>query len=52
MDYTIQVPAASNNGHEQPIVLARRKLAAGATSDTFSTKVISSSTLSISTYLL
>ncbi|PPQ80689.1 hypothetical protein CVT25_001821 [Psilocybe cyanescens] len=24
LDYTIEVPEASNNGHEQPIVLARR----------------------------
>jgi len=39
LDYTIIVPQASNNGHEPPIVLARRTLAAGATSDTFTAKL-------------
>ncbi|KAG6910821.1 hypothetical protein DXG01_007136 [Tephrocybe rancida] len=39
LDYTIEVPAAVNNGHEPPIVLARRDFAAGATSDVFTTKV-------------
>ncbi|GLB40348.1 hypothetical protein LshimejAT787_0802190 [Lyophyllum shimeji] len=39
LDYTIVVPAPNNNGHEQPIVLARRTLAAGATADTFTAQV-------------
>ncbi|KAG6864173.1 hypothetical protein C0991_011876 [Blastosporella zonata] len=39
LDYTIEVPSASNNGHEPPIVIARREFAAGATSDVFTTQV-------------
>ncbi|KAF8803088.1 hypothetical protein BYT27DRAFT_7145369 [Phlegmacium glaucopus] len=39
IDFTIEVPPASNNGHEAPIVLARRTLAAGATSDEFTTQI-------------
>ncbi|KAF8888182.1 hypothetical protein CPB84DRAFT_1849695 [Gymnopilus junonius] len=39
IDYTIEVPANQNNGHEAPIVLARRTLAAGATTDEFSTTI-------------
>lgn len=39
LDYTIIVPAAANNGHEPPIVLARREFQAGATSDSFTTKI-------------
>jgi len=39
LDYTIEVPAASNNGHEQPIVLARHSIAQGALSDTLTTTV-------------
>ncbi|KAF8891628.1 hypothetical protein CPB84DRAFT_1848917 [Gymnopilus junonius] len=39
IDYTIQVLGNQNNGHEVPIVLARRTLAAGATTDEFSTTI-------------
>ncbi|KAF8064865.1 hypothetical protein FPV67DRAFT_158324 [Lyophyllum atratum] len=39
LDYTIEVPAASNNGHEPPIVLARRVYLAGAESDIFTTQI-------------
>ncbi|KAG6910818.1 hypothetical protein DXG01_007133 [Tephrocybe rancida] len=40
LDYTIEVPAASNNGHEPPIVLARRDfVAGGANTDVFTVKV-------------
>ncbi|KAG6909426.1 hypothetical protein DXG01_000579 [Tephrocybe rancida] len=39
LDYTIEVPAAVNNGFEAPIVLARRTLADKATSDVFTAKV-------------
>ncbi|KAG6813722.1 hypothetical protein H0H92_008130 [Tricholoma furcatifolium] len=39
LDYTIQVPPDSNNGHEPNIVLARRNVAAGATSDKFTVQV-------------
>ncbi|KAG6845458.1 hypothetical protein H0H87_008818 [Tephrocybe sp. NHM501043] len=39
LDYTIEVPEASNNGHEPPILLARRDFTAGATSDVFTAKV-------------
>ncbi|KAF8071877.1 hypothetical protein FPV67DRAFT_903098 [Lyophyllum atratum] len=39
LDYTIIVPSQVNNGHEPPMVIARRTLAAGATSDTFTTTV-------------
>ncbi|KAF8888475.1 hypothetical protein CPB84DRAFT_1749494 [Gymnopilus junonius] len=39
IDYTIQVNEDQNNGHEAPIVLARRTLAAGATTDEFSTTI-------------
>jgi len=39
LDYTIIVPPQSNNGFEVPIVLARRDFPAGATSDSFTTKI-------------
>ncbi|PPQ66986.1 hypothetical protein CVT26_009944 [Gymnopilus dilepis] len=38
-DYLIEVPAEQNNGHEAPIVLARRTLAGGATTDKFDTTI-------------
>ncbi|EPQ51877.1 hypothetical protein GLOTRDRAFT_107956 [Gloeophyllum trabeum ATCC 11539] len=37
-DYYIEVPQG-NNGHEPPILLARREPAAGATSDSFSVQI-------------
>ncbi|KAG6845461.1 hypothetical protein H0H87_008821 [Tephrocybe sp. NHM501043] len=39
LDYTLEVPASSNNGYEVPVVLARREFTAGATSDTFTVQV-------------
>ncbi|KAG6910819.1 hypothetical protein DXG01_007134 [Tephrocybe rancida] len=40
LDYKIEVPTASNNGHEPPIVLARRDfVAGGANLDVFTVKV-------------
>jgi len=39
LDYTLVVPEGQNNGHEQPIVLARHSIAAGALSDTLTTTV-------------
>ncbi|KAJ3507319.1 hypothetical protein NLJ89_g6368 [Agrocybe chaxingu] len=39
LDYTIVVPASENNGHEPPIVLARRTVPAGSLLDEFTTKV-------------
>ncbi|KAI9570587.1 hypothetical protein HD554DRAFT_357160 [Boletus coccyginus] len=37
-DYYIEVPV-NNNGHEPPILLARRTLASGSTSDSFTVQV-------------
>ena len=39
-DYYIEVPQ-NNNGHEPPILLARRTLASGSTSDSFTVQVYS-----------
>lgn len=39
LDYTIEVFAPSNNGHEPPILLARRELEPGALSDSFTVPV-------------
>ncbi|KAG6900613.1 hypothetical protein C0993_007836 [Termitomyces sp. T159_Od127] len=41
LDFSIVVPVESNNGHEPPIVLARRDFdsSTGSTSDQFTTKV-------------
>ncbi|KAF8956698.1 hypothetical protein BDZ97DRAFT_1671087 [Flammula alnicola] len=39
LDYSIIVPSSLNNGHEPPIVLARRTLQTGATSDSFTTEI-------------
>ncbi|KAG5637699.1 hypothetical protein H0H81_003554 [Sphagnurus paluster] len=39
LDYTIEVPASSNNGHEPPILLARRNYVSGSTSDMFTTQI-------------
>ncbi|KAF8069932.1 hypothetical protein FPV67DRAFT_1623358 [Lyophyllum atratum] len=39
LDYSIIVPAPANNGHEPPMVIARRTLPAGTTSDTFTSTV-------------
>ncbi|KAF9553520.1 hypothetical protein CPC08DRAFT_612816, partial [Agrocybe pediades] len=39
LDYTIEVPAANNNGHEAPIVLARHAIATNALSDSLTTTV-------------
>ncbi|PPQ87906.1 hypothetical protein CVT25_001248 [Psilocybe cyanescens] len=39
LDYSIEVPAASNNGFQQPIILARRAIPAGSLSDSFTTTI-------------
>ncbi|KAH9483440.1 hypothetical protein JR316_0002908 [Psilocybe cubensis] len=39
LDYSIEVPANENNGFEQPIILARRTIASGTLSDSFTTTV-------------
>ncbi|KAH9477245.1 hypothetical protein JR316_0011171 [Psilocybe cubensis] len=39
LDFTIEVSSDANNGFEQPIVLARRTIPAGALSDSFTTTI-------------
>ncbi|KAF9564494.1 hypothetical protein CPC08DRAFT_705239, partial [Agrocybe pediades] len=39
LDYTLEVPASSNNGFQAPIVLGRHSIAHGALSDTLTTTI-------------
>lgn len=39
IDYTLEVPSSENNGHEQPIVLARHSIPTGSLFDTVSAHV-------------